>query len=284
MVSSFLAALALIPAIHVNLVAANDSSISWTVYHSWNPSQEFVRRGSLVWGPRSSGDGANDASDGKNVFQIINDDASTSITPSDIQEMLEYGWYHVKIQGDNSDGDDDNFVFQTVPACNLRRANFKDQFEITLPRSSLGEKQDPMTSFAYTPLVSPLAPKTCDDYDDADSGDEAGNTKKFSSRVSVQLDTPAMIMKNVLSTSKPPPGISFVKQARQKGGQKDAGGAADEDDGDVEPPTPPSPFGFMSKYWYIILPMLILQMITVPEEQGQQQQQQQQGGDRKSVV
>lgn len=277
MVSSFLAVLTFLPAIHLNQVAASDSSLSWSIYHSWNAGQEFVRRGSLVWEAKSDSDGANSE---KKEFEIINDGESASLTPKDIREMLEYGWYHVKIQGDNSNGDDD-FVFQTVPACNLRRANFKDQFEITLPRSSLGERQDRMTSFAYTPLVSPLAPKTCGDYDDNDeSGDGVGNPKSFSSRVSVLLDTPAMTIKNVLPTSKAPPGISFIKQPKQPG-QKDGGNGEDYGAGD-SPPTAPGPFGFLSKYWYIILPMMILQLITVPEEPPEQEQQGQQGGNQSS--
>jgi len=285
MASFFLAALALLSAIQVVQIAAEDGGLSWTVYHSWNPNQEFVRRGSLVWRAPINSDGTENASSDKNEFQIINDDESASLTTKDIRDMLEYGWYHVKIQGDSTG--DNNFVFQTVPACNLRRANFKDQFEITLPRSSLGDRQDPMTSFAYTPLVSPLAPKTCGDSDD--NGDESGNTKSFSSRVSVQLDTPAMALKNILPQSKPPPGIAFVKMPQQPGvGSGQQGGGADGEnyEGDDTPPSPiPSPFSFLSKYWYIILPMVILQFIQLPAEDTpaqQGQQEEQQGGNKDS--
>ena len=271
MVSSFLttAFVALFSAVQLLPVAAavdtTDGGLSWTIYHSWNPNQEFVRRGSLIWGSNSD-------SEGKNVFQIVNDDASADMTAKDIQDMLEYGWYHVKIQGDK----DSNFVFQTVPACNLRRANFKDQFEISLPRSSLGDKEDAMTSFAYTPLVSPLAPKTCAEYGNEET------TRSFSSRVSVQLDTPAMALKSILPPSKPPPGIAFAKQPKQPG----QSGGGESYDG--EPPANPTPFGFLSKYWYIILPMLIMQMITVPAEDEnmpqQGQQQQQQGGNAGGTI
>lgn len=273
-------------------VAAKDADgLSWTIYHSWKPNQEFVRRGSLTWGSETSSDaeaeGAND-NDDKKEFQIINDDPSANLTAKDIRDMLEYGWYHVKIQGDSSSSSKNNFVFQTVPACNLRRANFKDQFDITLPRSSLGDRQDPMTSFAYTPLVSPLAPKSCD-YDDDDNGDDAADktTKSFSSRVSVQLDTPAMALKNILPQSKPPPGVAFVKQPQQPGagasGQKVGDDGENYDDPDAPPNPIPSPFSFLQKYWYIILPMVILQFIQSPEEpppqQGQDQEGEQQQGD-----
>lgn len=275
MVSSFPAALALLLATSLARVAAKDGDLSWTIYHSWNPNQEFVRRGSLVWGTPISDDGGGEVSSDKKEFQIINDDDTASLTAKDIRDMLDYGWYHVKIQGDSTKGSGNTFVFQTVPACNLRRANFKDQFEITLPRSSLGNRQDPMTSFAYTPLVSPLAPKTCGDYDD-----DADKTRSFSSRVSVQLDTPAMTLKTILTQSKPPPGISFVKQPKQPGsGQQQQGGGDDtgenfENDDDVPPSSVPSPFSFLKKYWYIIVPMMVMQLLQPPEEHPEQEQQQ----------
>lgn len=308
MVSSFFAALALLSlAVHVHVhvqvaAAAKDGSISWTVYHSWNQNQDYVRRGSLVWGPPSNSDGdttTEDNTPNEFQFQLTNDDVSASLTADDIAEMLEYGWYHVKIQGDQDASS--NFVFQTVPSCNLRRANFKDQFEITLPRSSLGNQQDPLTSFAYTPLVSPLAPKTCDDYivnnvngvNGGDSGD-AAETKTFSSRVSVQLDTPAMALKYILPQTKPPPGINFVKEpkapgAKRSGPQGGNGDAASSSDGEnfdggyeeEAPSSIPSPGSFLMKYWYIIIPMLIMNLLTTqsPEEAPQQGQPQQgQGG------
>jgi len=277
MLSTLAPALMFLSAAHMVQAAAPDSALSWTIYHSWNQNQDFVRRGKLIWAPKS-GD-AEDSSNDKKEFQIINDDESSSLSAKDIRDMLDYGWYHVKIQGDAAD--DNNFVFQSVPSCNLRRANFKDQFEITLPRSTLGKRQDPVTSFAYTPLVSPLAPKTCDDYDDDDE-----NTRSFSSRVSVQLDTPAMSLKNVLPNSKPPPGIAFVKQPQQTGsGQQGSDGSGENFDDSDEPPTPvPSPFSFLQKYWYIILPMMILNMMAAPEEPSGPggQQQEQQGGNKGS--
>lgn len=271
MISTIIVTLALLSAVYEIQVAAENDGPSWTIYHSWNSNQEFVRRGSLIWGPKSTSDVTKDATSDKKEFQIINDDATSNLTSKEIREMLEYGWYHVKIEGDSTTGDN-NFVFQTVPACNLRRANFKDLFEITLPRSSLGNRQDAMTSFSYTPLVSPLAPKICDDYDND------GDARSFSSRVSVQLDTPAMVLKHILPPSKPPPGINLVKQPTQPGSGQQGSGAGDEEYEDEDtPPNPlPSPFGFLSKYWYIILPMVALQFMAVPEEQKPASQEPQQ--------
>ena len=255
-------------AVAVPGAAAEDAAgLSWSIFHSWKPDQSFVRRGTLSWNPENNDP---DKKSSSSVFEIINDDASANLTAKDIKDMLDYGWYHVKIQGDTND----NFVFQTVPACNLQRANFKDQFDITLPRSSLGDQQDPITSFAYTPLVSPLAPKSCDNkYETND--DDNNKIKTFSSRVNVQLDTAAMALKNVLSQSKPPPGLAFMKQAQQPGEQGSSsnggGGGDEEQDPDAPPNAVPSPFAFLQKYWYIILPMIILQFVTGPAEEPKSQ-------------
>ena len=249
----------------VPAAAGADGGLSWTIYHSWNQEQEFSRRGQLVWGPTDDSD--------EFEFQLINDEATT-MQPDDVRAMLEYGWYHVKIEQSDSDS---KSIFQTVPACNLRRANFKDQFEVTFPRSSVGNT-NPLTSFSYTPLVSPLAPKTCDEYEADDS------SKSFSSRVSVQMDTPAMTIKPILHQAKPPPGIKFAKNSQPSGSGATGSTGEPDEDGNPPPQAAPSPFGFFSKYWYIILPLTIMQMITVPEEEGQQegqqqgQQQQKQGG------
>ncbi|OEU22209.1 hypothetical protein FRACYDRAFT_267187 [Fragilariopsis cylindrus CCMP1102] len=261
-------ALVLLVAVAVPGAAAEDAAgLSWSIFHSWKPDQSYVRRGTLSWNPENDDP---DKKSSSTVFEIINDDASTNLTAKDIKDMLDYGWYHVKIQGDTND----NFVFQTVPACNLQRANFKDQFDITLPRSSLGDQQDPITSFAYTPLVSPLAPKSCDNkYETND--DDNNKIKTFSSRVNVQLDTAAMALKNVLSQSKPPPGLAFMKQPQQPGEQGSSsnggGGGDEEQDPNAPPNAVPSPFAFLQKYWYIILPMIILQFITGPAEEPKSQ-------------
>jgi len=275
--------LALVLLIAVPVAAEDAVGLSWTIYHSWRPNQDFVRRGTLSWYPEKKDIGNTSSIQKKSssVFQIINDDQSANLTANDIKDMLDYGWYHVKIQGDSFDDTNANFVFQTVPACNLRRANFKDQFDITLPRSSLGDRQDPITSFAYTPLVSPLAPKSCD-YETND--DE--KVKTFSSKVNVQLDTPAMTLKNILSQSKPPPGLALMKQPQQQGGGgekgSDGSGGENYDDSNPPPNPVPSPFSFLQKYWYIILPMLILQFFQSPAEEKKEGSEQQEGNEDQS--
>ncbi|KAL3894668.1 MAG: hypothetical protein SGARI_007667 [Bacillariaceae sp.] len=146
-----------------------------------------------------------------------------------------------------------------------------DLFELTLPRT--GAQQDAITSFAYTPLISPLAPKTCDDYPEFNK-DEAA----FQSRTSVVLDTPGLPLKPILSVSKPPPGLSFLKRPRQSKTEADGSGGSSNENAYEDPnehakPEPPSGvFGFLQKYWYIVLPMVLMQFMAPPAEEPPQQQ------------
>jgi hypothetical protein len=269
----------MVAAVTVSSVTAEETGgVSWTVYHSWNPSQEFTRRGTISWNKDAVEEESNIKKD-TSVLQIINDETATTLSSKDIQEMLNYGWYHVKIVS----GDD--YILQTVPACNVRRANFKDQFDVTIPRSTTK-----ITSFAYTPLISPLAPKTCEDYAEL----ESDVTKSFVSKVNVELDTPGLPLQAVLQQTKPPPGLKFMKRPASAKSKSTADkGSADyvlEDDVDPEgeetKPQPTGPFAFLQKYWYVILPMVLMQFLSPPPEPegGQQQGGQAQQGQQPVVA
>ncbi|KAL3920318.1 MAG: hypothetical protein SGILL_003323, partial [Bacillariaceae sp.] len=264
--------------------AAAEPPVSWTVYHSWNPQQKFVKRGTITWNKEESSKEEEEQAPSKSkahdaLLEVINDKA---LSAKDVADMLDYGWYHVKLVPSSSKNSDSDAVLGTVPACHVRRSNFKDLFELTLPRSVAdASAQDAVTSFAYTPLISPLAPKTCDDYPEFNKEEVA-----FTSRTNVVLDTPGLPLKPILSTSKPPPGLKFLKRPKTAGDANAANkGAGEASEGGYEDPNenankqePPSgPFGFIQKYWYVILPMVLMQFMAPPPEEGQQQQQGQDG-------
>eukprot|EP00980_Cylindrotheca_fusiformis_P021636 scaffold8505_cov130-Cylindrotheca_fusiformis.AAC.2 len=211
------------------------SGPSWTIFHSWDGGQEYTRRGELQW------------SEEEEALVVANDESA--LTKENVQAMMDYGWYHVKIENPS---DPNDFVLSTVPACNLRRAKFKDEFQITLPRTA----ESQITSLAYLPLVSPLAPKTCDELTEVES-------PAFTSKTSVSLDAPGMIMKAVLPQSKPPPGMAFLPHPNNNKGPGAAGGAGPGPTGDQEETTGQS---FLRKYWYVILPLVIANFMGSPEE------------------
>ncbi|CAJ1962074.1 unnamed protein product [Cylindrotheca closterium] len=215
------------------------SSSTWTVYHSFNADQEFSRRGELKWSPEEG------------ALQITNEESALST--ESIQAMLDYGWYHVKIQNPN---DTNDFVLSTVPACSIRRANFKDEFQVTLPRT----QESQITSLAYLPLASPLAPKSCDEMGEVES-------PTFTSKVSLTLDTPGMILKSVLPTTKPPPGMTFIPHPNLK---KNSGNSAAGDgakggakEGQIPGQEEEEPQSYIRKYWYIFLPLMIANFMGI---------------------
>ena len=112
-------------------------------------------------------------------------------------------------------------------------------------------------SMAYVPLVSPLAPKTCNDMVDPPT------TVAFDSKVSFELATPGMTLRTILPTnSKPPPGLRFFAKAKVQAATAGPGGAA-------EPEAITGPMGFFKRYWYIIVPLLLMNLFgpQAPEEE-----------------
>ena len=208
---------------------------TWTIYHSWDGGHSYTRRGVLEWKGEEGG------------LVLTNDE--NSLTKEQVAAMLDFGWYQIKI--DTAEGD---YVLATVPACSIRRANFKDDISVTLPRVGASDMQ--ITSLAYTPLISALAPKTCDDY-----AELIPETIQWNSKVQATLDTPGMTLRAVLPKIKPPPGYSWLSHPNKNKGS--AGGAPGGDPagggGGGSEEDPPKPF--FIKYWYIILPLALANFI-----------------------
>jgi hypothetical protein len=265
------------------IATANDSGtvVSWSIFHSWNPQQDFVRRGTIAWNKKNHMTEEINNVDDKEASVILDINNDQTLTVQDIKDMMNYGWYHVKLVPNSNPQDS---VLGTVPACHVVRAKFKDIFEITLPR--INPNEDHILSFAYTPLVSPLAPKSCDDYPAL----EDNVTMSFQSKTSVKLDTPGMPLKSILPLSKPPPGLTFMKRPRDtsatgSSNNKDRESNLNYDDPEPKPEPPSGIFGFFQRYWYVILPMVVMQFLAPPPEDPQQKLQQQgQGGQQQGVT
>ena len=219
------------------IAIASAEGPSWTIYHSFNGGQDFSRRGVLSW------------SEDEGSLLVTNDDGA--LTKENFQSMLEFGWYQVKIENPNSD-----YVLATVPACNLRRANFKDEFQVTLPRTA-----EEITSISYTPLVSPLAPKTCQELIIPDS-------ISLTSKVQATLDTPGLTLRAVLPHSKPPPGLKFMANPSNTA-KRGPGAAGPGGDPNAEPETGPQ--SFLKRYWYILLPLFLANFMGTPEDPAKKQ-------------
>lgn len=146
-------------------------------------------------------------------------------------------------------------ILTTVPACHLRRSNFRDELQLSL------NDQAEILSLSYHPIISPLAPKSCGDYYETPLSGET----MFESKVSFETAVPGMVVgkptKDTKATVKPPPGFKWLP------GPKSSGKKAFGSDGSIpvdnpdEPKPPQGPFEFMKRYWYVFLPILIMNLM-----------------------
>jgi len=126
-------------------------------------------------------------------------------------------------------------------------------------------------SLAYSPLISPLAPKSCDDLP------APSQEIKFNSKVEYETAVPGMSLKTILPNYQPPPGLKFLSGKPKSPGTV-GGDAKPEGFGTKEETEPDTGImGFFRRYWYIILPIFLMQMMGATEPE-QPQQGQPQGG------
>ena len=134
------------------------------------------------------------------------------------------------------------------------------------------------------PLVSPLAPKSCDDLPPI-ADDSA---IEFSSRISYEMAMPGMTLRTVLPSYQPPPGLKFISKKKTvassattepsaDGKSKTEGGSnpfnTEDDEAKTDDPIDASPFGFLRRYWYIILPLMIINFMSKADDPPPEEQQ-----------
>eukprot|EP00977_Amphora_coffeiformis_P009034 scaffold2046_cov171-Amphora_coffeaeformis.AAC.1 len=239
--------------INLRVDAKEDLRRTWTLYHSMDPrlgEKGFTKRGVVTLEPEN------------NQAKLTLENDEKSFSAENLEVMMMSGWYQVKLVEDGKTATVP--VKTTIPACHLRRANFRD--EITL---SFGQ-QGHVISLAYSPLISPLAPKTCDDL-------PAPQEIQFNSKVEYETAVPGMSLKTILPNYQPPPGLKFISSKHKSPGSV-GGDAKPEGFGTKEEKELDTGImGFFRRYWYIILPIFLMQMMGATEPE-QTQQGQQQGG------
>jgi hypothetical protein len=255
----------------VSADGSGNKSKSWTLYHrifspgsnSASPHTEWTVRGSveLVLDP---------SAEESATLKVTN--AADSLPEPFAKELgsTQTAWYQLKLvhEANGSKGSTDNVeLLASVLACNVRRANFRDEFVLQLQQGTAHA-----LSMTYMPLVSPLAPATCAEYTSLPA------EYKFESKASFDTAIPGMVVGKpppkepiVPTTAKtagakvppqnmPPPGLKWIPGAssRKKGG---AGGG-----GFVPPENQQEPgvYGFFKRYWYYIVPLMLIQMLSSP--------------------
>jgi hypothetical protein len=110
---------------------------SWTLLHSFGDATAtatatatsvFTKRGTIRLSIDENAAGASTDPAKAVTMEIENE---VEFSPADVQAMLEHGWYQLKIVPEDDDNKDSKqsskvpAVRTSVPACQLRRANFR---------------------------------------------------------------------------------------------------------------------------------------------------------------
>ena len=108
----------------VGLIAAVKADTTflktWSLYHSLDGGKDFVRRGQIRMGAVAV-DSDNLSTEGALELTIEQDD-DENLTMESIQQLIGIRLYQLKLV---EDGNEASVVLTSVPACHLRRANFR---------------------------------------------------------------------------------------------------------------------------------------------------------------
>lgn len=246
---------------------------TYKVYHRLGAAASgFTERSTIVLSTdvsTSDGDDGNGTTKGaSSALSITATNAANCIDPAAVDEMIASGSMYTIQVVDESTG---QAATASVPGCDVRRASFREELELTLSESGS------LVSVTYIPLVSPLSP-SC-----ASLGpltETEGAVPEFQTSVSYETSKPAMTVPLVLPKVKPPPGLKLYPRKKPAAGTGGGGGEGADGAGAggngggsaaaFEEDEKPQNQSFLMKYWYIILPLMILQFVGGPEPPPQQ--------------
>jgi hypothetical protein len=183
-------------------------------------------------------------------------------------------WYQIRIVPEEEEEEDkDNLrnsswtttnILATVPACDLRRANFRDEFVFNFQQGT-----GHVLSMSYIPLISPLAPKTCREYKTSSSSSSTDDDKKYTldSRIRWETSIPAMVVGKPPARDAPkiksPPGLKWLPGLNKKDSP-----FLDDDKQKQQQQQQPEPglMGFLRRYWYILVPLMVINLMSSEQQ------------------
>jgi len=236
--------------------SASAKTKSWTLYHRiLTPGGTRSSSAEESWDERGTIELVVDPEE-EVVVTVVNKEGALT---SDLAQALTAtatatAYYQLKLV-ENSSKTSAN-VLTSVPACHVRRANFRDEFVLQLQPGTAKA-----LSLSYMPLISPLAPPTCDAYHQS-----LPETLAFDSKVTWETAIPGMKVGAPVVTAdptkpqaaghvKPPPGLQWIPGAPRKTSSPQGGVFAEET------PAPETGItGFFKRYWYILLPIMLINL------------------------
>ena len=273
---------ALLGALHlilgVALVLATDIGKTYQVYHKLGNESKMTSRGKITIAPPSDEDSIG-------LVATFHPDNSAQLDTTLFDAMVESGALYTVVVSEEGGIGTTTSVVASVPGCSIRRSNLRE--EIGLSISPIGK----LLGVSYRPIISPLAPKTCQQIkplsekpeaifgrmsEQKSDGGGGGNVSSMPFKTTVYFEShkPMMAIPAVLpQTYRPPPGLKWYRRNAKNnpsapGGVKREGGGfaiPGVDDADL-------PSSSLYKYWYFFVPILIVLLLGGgPEEQQVQE-------------
>jgi len=228
---------------------AGDVSKTYQLYHSFDSSADsFSPRGSITLSAT-----ATSSSNGVEASVVnLEDSIETDVMNRIVEEGG--GFYRIKVVEEESG----RSALASVPACEIRRANFREEIELTIGHTGS------LLSLSYTPLVSPLASQCT-------SLPLLTTTPKFTTQITYSTSTTGMAIPTLLPKTKPPPGLKWIPRASVSGtattqSAPPGGSGTTPPFGDNEDAQKARESqSFLRKYWYIILPLALSTFFSAEE-------------------
>ena len=192
----------------VAVSAADTIGKTYHVYHKLGNNDEMKPRGFIQIAPDKD----------SVLVATFHPDKSDQLDTTAFDKMVESNALYTVIvleEGDNKKPSKSNtvqkYVSASVPGCSLRRANLREEISLSVnPTCKL-------LSVSYRPLISPLAPKSCqqlpalaDKPSAIFSRDTNEENMPFKTTVSFDSHNPMMAIPTILPNSRPPPGKSAL--------------------------------------------------------------------------
>lgn len=271
----------------------------WVLYHRlWQPSNgtssstdvvagQWEERGTIELTVKNNNQNnmRNQEEEEEDIsIQITNKEGVLTKSLATAMMTTKKGYYQLKLVSNSSAGSDNGNINSdksvttspdittSVLACDVRRANFRDEFVLQLQQGT-----GMALSLSYMPLVSPLAPTTCEEY--TQLPDSSTTSLAFDSKIAWETDVPGMIVGRptpIVTTDsngkvntikiKPPPGLKWIPGAPKNTDPLNSIGG-----GTAPPPPPEGMMGMLQRYWYIVLPLLLMNLLGAAAPEGQPQ-------------
>ena len=273
------------------LAASSDIGKSYHVYHKLGNESKMTSRGTIKIAPADADVG---------LVATFHPDDSAQLDTASFDAMVDSGaLYTVVVLEEGKEkassvssyppSKETHHVSASVPGCSIRRSNLRE--EIGLSISPTGK----LLGVSYRPIISPLAPKTCQQIKplsekpeaifgrrgEGEGGDNIGSMP-FKTTVYFDSHKPMMAIPTVLPQTRPPPGLKWYRRNSKNNPSPLGGSGAKREDGGI-PGVDDEQTGYKStwlyKYWYILVTMAVVGLFGgVDEEEAKKQQTAQSGG------